>query len=179
METLNFTLTDVSFSGAPMNVAVGCSSCRTVYDATGGGDGTFYTGPDGRLRLREAIFEATTAVLSRPHVITAEVEELIGALRTADSGEAVADAVATVGMFPKLEEWVRQNPTMAKVVGALLAAVLTILVARVNEELKPEPKPAPAPVVNVVVDPPSEDELQRLIDQALDEREAAERGEQP
>lgn len=41
-----------TITGTPINVGVTCPRCNTSFDATGGGSGTFDTGPDGQLTLR-------------------------------------------------------------------------------------------------------------------------------
>lgn len=167
-QQLSVTFTNVTFvNNTGMNVAVECPVCRLVFDATGGQDGTYSTDDDGRLRLRQAVFEASSAIFSSGPTKAVAVEELIGVLRAADRTESVADAVASVGMFPALEAWARQNPTLAKVVGTILAALLAAVLART---FTPAPEPQPAPDVNVtVVIPPSEDVLQRLIDEKVQE----------
>lgn len=159
------TFENVTIVGASMNVAVQCPMCGTVFDATGGGDGTFDTSPDGRLRLREAVFEATTAILSRP-LPRPELEAAIEALRRPTGGPVPQELVDVDG-FRKLWQWMNDNPAFGYLVAPLIVGVLLLLLQRAVPDDDP---PDPPARVTVVVHQPREEDLRRLVDQVLREQ---------
>jgi hypothetical protein len=155
---------NVQFSGNEINIAMTCPRCGLPFDAAGPGEVRVSTGPDGGLRVSRAVRIATRQVL-KDNPTVEELTALVEALREAAEGSSsVEEAVARVQSFPRLEAWVRNNPTAAKVVGALLMLVLGALVTRA---VTPDASPQPAPRVDVHIEQPSEKELQELIDEAV------------
>jgi hypothetical protein len=79
--TVPVVLQEVTFVGAGgIIVATTCSLCGYTFDATDGREGTYSIETDGRLRLREAVFEASAAIFSRP-IPRADIEAAIQVLR--------------------------------------------------------------------------------------------------
>lgn len=161
----NVVIQDVYVEGAQRNVVIHCGWCGRLVDVVEPGDGLITTTAGGQLTLIRKVRAAAHAVLAdRP--TQAELVALVEALESARaSGETVEDAVARVAAFPQLEAWVRANPTAAKMIGTLLVIILTALATRIAT---PSPDPAGPVPVEVHINQPSEGELQRLIDEAVD-----------
>jgi len=153
------------------NLAVMCAECARDFDQALE-DGV-YSRLGGRASLVHALRDGTRLILNENPSIR-DVGDLIDALKGATSANLpVADAVRNVAGFEEFERWARHNPATAKVVGGLLVIILTALAARLASA--PEHDTAPPPTsIDIIVRRPPESEMQRLIDQALDERARAE-----
>lgn len=165
---LPLVLRNVTIVGARMNVATTCPGCGLTFDATGGGDGTFSTGADGRLRLREAVFEASSAILSRP-IPRADIEAAIQALRRPVADTPPQELQELEG-FKALWQWMNQNPAFGYLVAPFIVGVLLLVLSRAIPQEKPPPEEA---TVNVTVEAPSEAELRDMVEQVLRQQKRA------
>lgn len=143
------TLTNLTVVGAAMNVAVTCTHCGQVFDATGGGDGTFST-VGGRLqRVSDAVRAVQASVA---HLTPEELRDLRDYVAGDPAPAALPDSLLAV---PGLESWAKQHPALW---GLLLAVLTVILTAKVN----PTPtSPLPPPSVIEKSDP----EIDELVRQ--------------
>lgn len=167
----NLHLENVTIVGFAMNVATRCKWCGREYDMTSGQDGTYST-VGGRLKLVQTIRAGARSALADAPT-KSDLARLADALAAAPAEPAaIADAVASLQTFPRLEAWVRNNPAGAKLAAGFLGILFTALAGRFIVEGGKEPTPtAPPPAIDVTVDQPSEDELDRLIREAIDRRE--------
>lgn len=151
-------------SNAGGNIVIRCSACGQMWDATGGVDGTYDTGTDGRLRLREVVFEASAAILSRP-VPRADLEAAIEALRRPAAGPA-PDELQGIEGFRRLWQWMNENPAFGYLVAPLIVGVLLLVLQRATDD-PPKPAPAPEVTVSVTVESPDQSTLQQLVDEVI------------
>lgn len=168
------TENDIGFLGsisvsnnAGGNIMVRCWNCGEMWDVTGGVDGTYVTGDDGHLRLRQAVFEASAAILSRP-VPRADLEAAIEALRHPAAGP-VPDELEDLEGFRRLWQWMNENPAFGYLVAPFIVGVLLLVLQRATDDPPPKPAPAPAPEVsvNVTVESPSPADLRQMVDEIL------------
>ncbi len=95
------------------------------------------------------------------------VEELQALRREARENADVL--AARLEADPELQSWVKRHP---EIFSALVQAVIALLVVAATRALPPDhPPDAPVPVT-VVVEPPSDEDIARVVEDLLQQREA-------
>jgi hypothetical protein len=115
--------------------------------------------------VREA---ARLVVAERPTV--EQVSALAAALQEAvDASAPAEEAVASLGVFPQLEAFARNNPALFSLVEKILIGVLLAFVAWGLQPSAAKPSPTP----QVVHIEPSEDEVRRIVEEEVHKTQQA------
>lgn len=146
------TMTNVSFSGNPVNLSVGCPTCGLRFDATGGGDGTFST-VGGRIRRVRAAVRVARDVLQGDDATELEAVKAVLVQAVAENNSSSADIAAQLeslgGSIAALAEQVRglKGPDVAGWLQVVIALLGLLIAAKMLT--------APAPV--------TDDDLEHLL----------------
>jgi hypothetical protein len=125
-----------------------------------------------QIEVVRLVRETAQVVLDERPTIT-ELSALLAALREAETGAtSVEEAVAGAGLSARWEAWARRHPLKSQVIVGSLVNVFTTLLF--NQAPAPDSTPAPTPHVDVQIDvhieQPPEDQLQRIVEEAVRQR---------
>lgn len=164
---LGITFTDVTFGGNAMNVAVTCSNCQRKFDAAPG-DGTYST-IGGRLRrVREGVRVFVDELNQDPHVAAVLAELVRQQSRMGTTPDLLAEQLDSArGGSSAFASWLRENEWVASWLGLLL----TVILAVVDHTKAASSEPATPPPAKAAVQMPNDNELDRIIQQAISDME--------